>query len=69
MKSKLLELSDRDREELAFFLLKSLGDEWGPDDAEEWVAELERRVTEYKEDPSVGIPGDEAFARLRKKYS
>jgi putative addiction module component (TIGR02574 family) len=67
LKAKLLELSERDREELAYFLLQSLGDGSGLDD-KEWELELERRAKELREDPSKGIPAEKVHVQLRKKY-
>ncbi len=66
LKSKLLELSERDRKELALMLLDSL-DRLEPDGSEAWAREIDRRAKELRKDPSSGIPAEVSLARLRKK--
>jgi putative addiction module component (TIGR02574 family) len=60
-------LSERERAELAFSLIESLD---GPPDAdveEAWRVEVERRVQQIDSGEVQLIPGDEVFARLRRR--
>ncbi len=56
------------RAELATRLLESLDDAAPSESAEAvaaaWEVELDRRDAELETDPSLGIPAEEAFARL-----
>lgn len=68
LKSQLLQLANEDRAELAYVLIRSLdeGDDSGVQAA--WEAELERRWQEMESGESAGVPADEVFAELRKKF-
>ena len=61
------------RAELATRLLESLDDAASSEPpaavAIAWEAELERRDAELTTDPSLAIPADEAFARLRDELA
>lgn len=62
LKDELARLSEEDRAELANFLCDSL-------DAEDWDAELNRRVAEIESGTAVGRPAKEVFDDLRKRYA
>jgi putative addiction module component (TIGR02574 family) len=56
-----------EREELAYFLLRSVESEAAEIQAE-WLALAEQRVEEMRSGKVVGIPGEEVLAELRKSY-
>ncbi|MFY9821131.1 MAG: addiction module protein [Thermoanaerobaculia bacterium] len=65
IKTRLEQLSQNDRAELAHFLLESIG----PSDAgaaTAWEEELGRRVTEIREGRDEGRAAEKVFADLRK---
>ena len=67
LKEKAAQLPERERAELAFSLIESLD---GPPDAdveEAWRVEVERRVRQIDSGEVQLIPGDEVFARLRRR--
>ena len=67
LKEKASQLSETERAELALSLLESLD---GPADSgveEAWRLEVERRVAEIERGEVQLIPGDEVFARLRRR--
>jgi len=67
IKAKASKLSEVERAELAASLIASLD---GPADAnagEAWQREVERRIGEIKRGEVQLIPGDEVFARLRRR--
>ena len=67
LKEKASQLSETERAELALSLLESLD---GPADSgveEAWRLEGERRVAEIERGEVQLIPGDEVFARLRRR--
>ena len=68
LKAELLNLTSEDRAELAYFLLRSLEGE--PDSGVQaaWEAELEQRWQEMESGSVPGVPAEEVFAELRKKY-
>jgi len=68
LKSQLLELASEDRAELAYFLLRSLDEEPETGVQAAWEAELERRWQELESGKVAGVPAEEVFAELRKKY-
>jgi putative addiction module component (TIGR02574 family) len=39
-----------------------------PEESEEELQILQERLEEYKRDPSTGIPWEEAYKQLKKKY-
>ncbi|MGE0876682.1 MAG: addiction module protein [Burkholderiales bacterium] len=66
--TKAAQLSDSERAELALSLIESLD---GPADAgveEAWRVEIERRIGEIDRGEVTLIPGDEVFARLRRRF-
>jgi putative addiction module component (TIGR02574 family) len=73
LKTQLEKLPDRDRAELAVFLIRSLdeevdaGTDAGWDAA--WDEELARRWQEIESGAVRGEPGEEVLARLRARYS
>ena len=69
LKPKLAELPIDDRAELAHFLIGSLDEGADEDAASAWQAEVSRRVAEIKSGTAVGIPAEEVFESIRKKYS
>jgi putative addiction module component (TIGR02574 family) len=67
LKEKASQLSESERAELAQSLIESLD---GPPDAdveEAWRVEVERRVGQIERGEVQLIPGDEVFARLRRR--
>ncbi len=68
LKSQLGALPNRDRAELARFLIDSL--EPGADDDAEaaWETELARRVADIRAGRVVGKPADQVFAELRERF-
>ena len=69
LRTKLADLSETERAELARFLIKSLED-WKDEDAEKaWDAELAKRAEEIKSGRAAGEPAKKVFSELRAKYS
>jgi putative addiction module component (TIGR02574 family) len=69
LKSQIGTLSQRERAELAHFILISLEPE--EDEAEvarAWEAEVTRRVDEIQSGKTVGKPAAQLFAELREQY-
>jgi putative addiction module component (TIGR02574 family) len=69
LKTRLSQLSARERAELAHFLLRSLeeGADAGTESA--WDAELARRMDEIETGKVFGEPAEKVFVELREKYS
>jgi len=69
LKSQIAALSSEDREELLEFLEESLynGTPIAGDEAA-FDAELARRVGRIKSGQAIGIPAEQVFEELRKKY-
>lgn len=66
-KSELATLPIRDRAELAYFLLESLGDD---DDSEAaWDAQLQRRIDDVRQGRVTGVPASKVFDQLRKRFA
>ena len=67
LKQKAAQLEESERAELALALIESLDDgaDAGADEA--WRIEFERRVAEIDRGEVQLVPGDEVFARLRRK--
>jgi putative addiction module component (TIGR02574 family) len=67
LKRKAAQLEESERAELALALIESLddGSDAGADEA--WRIEVERRVAEIDRREIQLVPGDEVFARLRRK--
>jgi putative addiction module component (TIGR02574 family) len=68
LKAELLNLASEDRAELAYILIRSLEEEPDTGVQAAWEAELERRWQEMESGNVAGVPAEEAFAELRKKY-
>jgi len=67
LKERASQLSEVERAELALALIESLD---GPADAdveEAWRIEVDRRIGEIERGEVQLIPGDEVFARLRRR--
>jgi len=64
---ELAELSVEERAKLALALVESLEPEDEGDIAEAWRIEAERRYEQYKRGEVQAIPGDEVFARIRRR--
>jgi putative addiction module component (TIGR02574 family) len=69
IKQELAHLPPQDRAELAHFLIESLDAEVDEDAEAAWEAELLRRAKAIDSGRAVGLPADQVFAELRKKYS
>jgi putative addiction module component (TIGR02574 family) len=67
LKQKAAKLSDDERAELALALIESLDGEADTGVEEAWRIEIERRIAEIDRGEVQLIPGDEVFARLRRK--
>jgi putative addiction module component (TIGR02574 family) len=69
LKQAAAKLSEAERAELAYVLIQSLDSDTEDDEAERaWLPEVERRAGEVDRGEVKPIPGDEAFARLHRKY-
>lgn len=69
LRQELSQLDERDRAELAEFLIYSLGSDEGENSTDAWDVELSRRLAEIESGQAVGTPADAVFASLREKYS
>lgn len=67
LKEKASQLSDAERAELALSLIESLDGPADPGVDEAWRLEVERRVGQIERGEVSLIPGDEVFARLRRR--
>jgi putative addiction module component (TIGR02574 family) len=67
LKEKASHLSDPERAELALSLIESLDGPVDPDVEDAWRLEIERRVGQIERGEVQLIPGDEVFARLRRR--
>lgn len=67
LKKKAAQLSDSERAELALSLIESLDGPADPDVEEAWRVEIERRMAQIDRGEVKLIPGDEVFARLRRR--
>jgi len=67
LKEKASQLSETERAELALSLIESLDGPADPDVEEAWRIEIERRVGQIERGEVKLIPGDEVFARLRRR--
>lgn len=67
LKKKASQLSDAERAELALSLIESLDGPADPDVEEAWRLEIERRIGQIDSGEVQLIPGDEVFARLRRR--
>ena len=67
LKRKAAQLSEAERAELALSLIESLDGPADPNVEEAWRREIERRVAQIDRGDVKLIPGDEVFARLRRR--
>ena len=67
LKQKATQLSESERAELALSSIESLDGEADTGIDEAWRVEIDRRVDEIDRGDVQLIPGDEVFARLRRK--
>jgi len=67
MKEKASQLSEADRADLALSLIESLDGPADPDVEKAWQLEIERRIGQIERGEVQLIPGDEVFARLRRR--
>jgi putative addiction module component (TIGR02574 family) len=67
LKKKAAQLSESERAELALSLIESLDGPADPDVEEAWRREIARRIEEIDRGQVQLIPGDEVFARLRRR--
>ena len=67
LKEKASRLSETERAELALSLIESLDGPADPDVEEAWRVEVERRIAQIERGEVQLIPGDEVFARLRRR--
>lgn len=67
LKEKASQLSETERAELALSLIESLDGPADPDVEEAWRIEIERRIGQIERGEVKLIPGDEVFARLRRR--
>ena len=67
LKEKASQLSEAERAELALSLIESLDGPADPDAEEAWRLEIEYRIGQIERGEVQLIPGDEVFARLRRR--
>jgi putative addiction module component (TIGR02574 family) len=67
LKERASQLSEPERAELALSLLESLDGPADPGVEEAWRLEIERRVSQFERSEVQTIPGDEVFAKLRRR--
>ena len=67
LKRQASQLSEGERGELAMSLLESLDGPADPDVEEAWRLEIERRLGQIDRGEVQPMPGDEVFARLRRR--
>ena len=63
-----LELSESERAEIAYRLLRSLDEAKEEGVEEAWEEEIARRVEEVKNGTAKGIPAEEVFREIRARY-
>ncbi|MGH8645998.1 MAG: addiction module protein [Gammaproteobacteria bacterium] len=67
LKEQAARLSEAERAELALSLIESLDGPADEDVEEAWRIEIERRIAQVESGEVQLIPGDEVFARLRRR--
>jgi len=67
LKERASQLSEAERAELALSLIESLDGPAEPGVEEAWRIEIERRIGQIERGEVQLIPGDEVFARLRRR--
>ena len=68
IKHEALELSIRDRAELAHLLIESIEENSEMDVSSAWDIELKKRIREIREGKVKGVPAEEVFAKLEERY-
>jgi putative addiction module component (TIGR02574 family) len=68
LKVELSQLAVEDRAELAYYLIRSLDDEDEGSIQSAWEADLEQRWQDMETGAISGIPAEDVFAEMRKKY-
>ena len=68
LKGTLSQLAAEDRAELAYYLIRSLDDADEGDVQSAWEAELEQRWQDMERGTIVGVPAEDVFAEMRKRY-
>ena len=68
LKEEIEILTNRERAEIARFVIHSLDHEADEDAEAAWEAELARRVSDIESGRAVGKPADRVFAELREKH-
>lgn len=69
LKAEVEALTNRERAELAQFLICSLDQEQDENAEAAWDVELTRRVADIKSGKAVGKPAEEVFAKIRGNYA
>lgn len=67
LKQKAAQLPAAERAELALCLIESLDGPGDPDVEQAWRLEIERRIGQIDRGEVNLVPGDEVFARLRRR--
>lgn len=67
LKEKASQLSEAERADLALALIESLDGTIDQNVEEAWRLEIERRIGQIERGEVQLIPGDEVFARLRRR--
>ena len=67
LKQKAAQLGENERAELALALISSLDGEPETGVDEAWRVEITRRIAQIERGEVQLVPGDEVFARLRRK--
>lgn len=67
LKKKASQLSEQERAELALSLIESLDGPSDSDVEQAWRKEIERRVAQVERGEVQLIPGEEVFARVRRR--
>ncbi len=68
LKAELSRLAAEDRAELAYCLIRSLDDADEGDVQSAWEAELEQRWQDMESGTVPGVPAEDVFVEMRKKY-
>lgn len=69
IEAEALQLSEKERAELAYRLILSLDEESDSDAEAAWDAELERRMKSIESGESAGRPVEDVLAEIKAKYS
>lgn len=69
LRIELSQLSNKDRAELAHFLIHSLDEEIDDDMESAWDVELMRRMQNINNGTASGKPANQVFTELKEKYS